>query len=80
MATPKPSKRTRQYAALQPRTLNVSQSAIKKRWTKLPEASQLRVKQLFRSVERSVMHKDGLAATDVQSVVGSVANMFVALQ
>jgi hypothetical protein len=80
MAASKPSRRTRQFAVLQPRTLNVSQSVIKKRWTKLPETSQLRIKQLFQSIERSVQHRDGGAAVDVQSVVDNVASMFVILQ
>jgi hypothetical protein len=60
--------------------LAVSQAAIKKKWTKLPEASQLRVKQLFRSVERSIQCKDAGAAVEVQSVVDNMANMLVLLQ
>jgi hypothetical protein len=80
MAASKPSRRPRQFAALQPRTLAISQAAIKKKWTKLPESSQLRVKQLFRSVERSIQHKDGRAAIEVQLVVDNVVDMFVLLQ
>lgn len=79
MAVTKSSRRARQFAALQPRTLNVSQSAIKKKWIKLPESSQLRVKQLFRTIERSVQHRDSGAALDVQLAIDSVANMFVTL-
>ena len=80
MAASKSSGRKRQYAALQPRTLNVAQSAIRKKWTKLPETSQLQVKQLLRSIERSIQHRDGRAAVDIQSVVGNVATEFVTLQ
>src|ERR1700733_11233082 len=54
MAASKSSRHTRHYATLQPRTLNVAQSAIRKKWKTLPENSQLRVKQLLRSIELSV--------------------------
>lgn len=78
MAASKSSRHTRHYATLQPRTLNVAQSAIRKKWTKLPENSQLRVKQLLRSIELSV-HKDSRAGLEVQLIIANIANMYVML-
>jgi hypothetical protein len=78
MAASKPLHRTRHYATLQPRTLNVAQSAIRKKWTKLPENSQLRVGQLLRSIELSVQ-KDSRAGLEVQSITSDIANMYVTL-
>lgn len=76
MAASKSSRHTRQYATLQPRTLKVAQSAIRKKWTKLPENSQLRVKQLLRSIELSVQ-KDSRAGLEVQLIINDIANMYV---
>jgi hypothetical protein len=78
MAASKSSRPTRHYATLQPRTLNVAQSAIRKKWTKLPENSQLRVKQLFRSIELSV-HKDSRAGLEAQLIIDDITNTYVTL-
>ena len=76
MAASKSSRHTRHYATLQPRTLNVAQSTIRKKWTKLPENSQLRVKQLLRSIELS-LHKDSRAGLEVQLIIDDIANLYV---
>ena len=77
MAASKSSRRKPQYAALQCRTLNISQSAIRKKWTKLPEISQFCVKELFQSIERSVQHNAGVLDGAAQSVVDDVVGMSV---
>ena len=77
MAPSKSSRRKPQYAALQPRTLNISQSAIRKKWTRLPESSQFCVKELFRSIKRSVQHKAGGSDVDAQFAVDDVVGMLV---
>src|SRR3954452_1967585 len=78
MAASKSSRPTRHYATLQPRTLNVAQSAIRKKWTKLPENSQLRVKQLLRSIELSVQ-KDSRAGLEAQLIIDDITNTYVTL-
>ena len=78
MVASKSSRNTRHYATLQPRTLNVTQSTIRKKWTTLPDNSQLRVKQLLRSIELSVQ-KDSRAGHEVQLIINDIANMYVTL-
>jgi hypothetical protein len=78
MAASKSSRHTRHYATLQPRTLNVAQSAIRKKWKTLPENSQLRVKQLLRSIELSVQ-KDSRAGHEAQLIINDIANTYVTL-
>lgn len=68
-----------QFPVLEARTLRVSQASVRKKWTKVPVNSQLRIKQLIHSIERSVKQEDGAGtkALEVQLALMNVAETFV---
>lgn len=75
------ARRTARYARLEPAIRRVSRTAIQKKWRKLPESSQSRLRDVFRSIEKPpVPHKakDG-KGLEVQRVVDMAVELCVQL-
>jgi len=75
MGRSKPARSSRDtFAALQPKTLNISQRIIRKKWQTLPDSSQSKVRQIFRSVQKSVQDQDrkGNRRFEVQGAIDAV--------
>ena len=74
-----PAKR---FAALKPKIHHVSQNAIRKKWTHLPDVAQEKVKELFRAAERPVLvnHRDERKKIEAQAAVEAVLKTYVRIQ
>ena len=63
-----------QYASLQPRVKNLNETAIRKKWKKLPESTQSKVAELLRTMERPCLAHGGYnqKQLDAQVAVGGL--------
>ena len=68
------SEHQRGFSTLEPRIHRVSKAAIRKKWKKLPETTQEKVKSLFESIAQSAVLKSGKErnATEAQALIRGV--------
>jgi kinetochore protein Fta7 len=78
----KPTRPSRkQYASLQPRVKTLKEATIRKRWKKLAPASQARVADLLRTVERPTLTHGGndRRNIEVQAAISELVEGYVGL-